>query len=77
MVRATRAICEPLQQRNAFPNALLSNFRAKADQTCDQKRAKTDQKCVQKCIRLLRRNAFRDSRTPCVDHRVVVDAWSA
>eukprot|EP00974_Lingulodinium_polyedra_P039056 3742311-Lingulodinium_polyedra.AAC.1 len=66
MVRAKRAISEPLQQRNAFLNTCLSSLRAKAAQ-----------KCVQTRVWLLRRNAFRDSRTPCVDHHVVPDAWSA
>eukprot|EP00974_Lingulodinium_polyedra_P113704 11009318-Lingulodinium_polyedra.AAC.1 len=45
---------------------ILSNSRATAAETCSQK-----------CIPLLRRRAFRDSRTPCVDHHAAVDARSA
>eukprot|EP00974_Lingulodinium_polyedra_P041472 3985553-Lingulodinium_polyedra.AAC.1 len=32
---------------------------------------------MQTCIRFMRRRAYRNSRTPCVNHHAVVDAWSA
>eukprot|EP00974_Lingulodinium_polyedra_P120632 11175814-Lingulodinium_polyedra.AAC.1 len=35
------------------------------------------QRCSQKCIPLLRCRTFHDSRTPRVDHRMAVNAWSA
>eukprot|EP00974_Lingulodinium_polyedra_P121060 11177631-Lingulodinium_polyedra.AAC.1 len=60
------AKCAAPQQWNAFSSTFLSNSRARAVQ-----------KCVWKCISLLRRRGFRNVRTPCVDHHVAVDAWSA
>eukprot|EP00974_Lingulodinium_polyedra_P132311 11221227-Lingulodinium_polyedra.AAC.1 len=55
--------CAALLQWNAFLNAFLSSSRARPAQ-----------KGVQKRIPLLRRRAFRDSRTPYVDHHMVVNA---
>eukprot|EP00974_Lingulodinium_polyedra_P098537 9551181-Lingulodinium_polyedra.AAC.1 len=51
---------------NACLNALVSNSSVR-----------TAQKCAQTRIPLLRRRAFRNSRTARVDHHMVVDAWNA